>query len=347
MAAEKTIKLAVLIDADNAQPSMSGLLLAEVAKYGTACVKRAYGDWTGPGLTGWKGQLLKQGIQPVQQFAYTHGKNATDMAMIIDAMDLLYSNKYDGFCLISSDSDFTRLAVRIREAGLPVHGFGNRTTPAPFVVSCNRFVYVENLAINEEHGTEASPQKQYAAALTDVTLTNQLETAIEAASEDDGWAMLADVGSLIMKRHPDFDPRSYGHSKLSSLVAAISIFEVTRRSPGKSKADVVYLCWPIGTRIPQFRVQKDTVNIITCPREVKYVADGAVEGRSRIRKDWIRRNWLRKDWIRYNQVMTVSVSKLAPRYREGYQERIFLQGLGELSAQAHQALKILAKTSYK
>lgn len=241
MAAVNATKLAVLIDADNAQPSMSGPLLAEVAKYGTACVKRAYGDWTGTGLKGWKDQLLKHAIQPIQQFAYTHGKNATDMAMIIDAMDLLYSNKYDGFCLISSDSDFTRLAVRIRESGLPVYGFGNRATPAAFVVACNRFVYVENLAVNEAHGTQALPQKRETTLLKDAGLADQLETAVEAASEDDGWAPLADVGSLMTKRHPDFDPRSYGYSKLSGLFAATAIFEVTRRSPGKGKSEIVYV----------------------------------------------------------------------------------------------------------
>jgi len=245
MATGNTIKLAVLIDADNAQPSMSGLLLAEVAKYGTACVKRAYGDWTGTSLKGWKDQLLKQSIQPIQQFAYTHGKNATDMAMIIDAMDLLYSNRFDGFCLVSSDSDFTRLAVRIRESGLSVYGFGNRTTPEPFVIACNRFVYVENLAYREEHGTQVdgivSPQKSATAAGKDRQLTIQLEAAVEAASDDDGWAALADVGTLITKRHPDFDSRSYGYSKLSELVIATSLFDVNRRSLGKGKSEVVYV----------------------------------------------------------------------------------------------------------
>jgi uncharacterized LabA/DUF88 family protein len=222
---------------------MSGLLFAEVAKYGTACVKRAYGNWTGTSLTGWKDQLLKQAIQPIQQFAYTQGKNATDMAMIIDAMDLLYSNRFDGFCLVSSDSDFTRLAVRIRESGLPVYGFGNRTTPKPFVVACNRFVYIENLTINDEPGTQAdetaSPQKRTAAGVTDDKVISQLENAIEAASEEDGWAPLADVGSLITKQHPDFDPRTYGYGKLRTLLAATPLFEVTRRSRGEDKSEVV------------------------------------------------------------------------------------------------------------
>ena len=147
-------RLAVLIDADNAQPTMIEELLAEVAKYGTAHVKRAYGDWTGTNLRGWKDQLLAQSIQPIQQFAYTRGKNATDAAMVIDAMDLLYSGRFDGFCIVSSDSDFTRLAARIRESGLTVYGFGERKTPKPFVAACDKFIYIENLT-HPEHGGRA------------------------------------------------------------------------------------------------------------------------------------------------------------------------------------------------
>src|SRR5882757_5504806 len=143
---ENAAKLAVLIDADNAQPSITEALLAEVAKYGTAHVKRAYGDWTGTNLKGWKDHLLAQSIQPIQQFAYTTGKNATDAALVIDAMDLLYSNRFDGFCIVSSDSDFTRLASRLRESGLTVYGFGERKTPKPFVVACDKFIYTENLS---------------------------------------------------------------------------------------------------------------------------------------------------------------------------------------------------------
>src|SRR5215472_16988767 len=145
MASENAARLAVLIDADNAQPSIIEALLAEVAKYGTAHVKRAYGDWTRTNLKGWKDHLLAQSIQPVQQFAYTRGKNATDAAMVIDAMDLLYSDRFDGFCLVSSDSDFTRLASRLRESGLTVYGFGERKTPKPFVAACDKFIYIENL----------------------------------------------------------------------------------------------------------------------------------------------------------------------------------------------------------
>lgn len=245
MALDNTPKLAVLIDADNAQPCMSPVLLTEVAKYGTACVKRAYGDWTGTGLTGWKKQLLKYSIQPIQQFAYTHGKNATDMAMVIDAMDLLYSHRFDGFCLVSSDSDFTRLAVRIREFGLPVYGFGNHTTPAPFVVACSKFVYMENIAVIEEHGTHAneatSRQKGAIDAVHHANMLNQLKTAVEAASNDDGWASLAEVGSLITNKHSDFNPYSCGYGDLSDLLAVALLFEVTRRSPGEGKEDIIYV----------------------------------------------------------------------------------------------------------
>ena len=145
--ADTMAKLAVLIDADNAQPGIIRILLSEITKYGTAFVKRAYGDWTGTNLRGRKEELLTNSIQPIQQFAYTQGKNATDAAMVIDAMDLLYTNRFDAFCLVSSDSDFTRLASRIRESGLVVYGCGKRQTPKPFVTACDKFIYIENLAL--------------------------------------------------------------------------------------------------------------------------------------------------------------------------------------------------------
>ena len=159
MVTENTARLAVLIDADNAQASITEVLLAEVAKYGTAHVKRAYGDWTSANLKGWKDKLLAQSIQPIQQFAYTRGKNSTDAAMVIDAMDLLYSGRFDGFCIVSSDSDFTRLAARLRESGLTVYGFGERKTPTPFVAACDKFIYIENLSYTESAGTstDAAP----------------------------------------------------------------------------------------------------------------------------------------------------------------------------------------------
>ncbi|HVV19231.1 MAG TPA: NYN domain-containing protein [Pseudonocardiaceae bacterium] len=241
---ENTTKLAVLIDADNAPPSITEGLLAEIAKYGTAHVKRAYGDWTGSSLRGWKDQLLAQSIQPIQQFAYTTGKNATDAAMVIDAMDLLYSGRFDGFCIVSSDSDFTRLAARIRESGLTVYGFGERKTPKPFVAACDKFIYTENLSPSPAAPVDvAAPKSTTSAAQlkADTALVNQLRNALEAASDDDGWAPLASVGQIITKQRPEFDPRNYGYSKLSDLITATTLFEFDRRSPGDGKAGIIYI----------------------------------------------------------------------------------------------------------
>lgn len=245
MANENAARLAVLIDADNAQPTMIAELLAEVAKYGTAHVKRAYGDWTGTSLRGWKDQLLSQSIQPIQQFAYTRGKNATDAAMVIDAMDLLYSGRLDGFCIVSSDSDFTRLAARIRESGLTVYGFGERKTPKPFVAACDKFIYVENLSSPESAGPDeaAKPVARATAAQLkrDSALVNRLRNAVEAASDDDGWAPLASVGQIITNQSPDFDSRTYGYAKLSDLMTATTLFDVDRRSTGDGKPGILYV----------------------------------------------------------------------------------------------------------
>ncbi|KAM5349896.1 hypothetical protein ACJ41O_006401 [Fusarium nematophilum] len=246
MVNDATVKLAVLIDADNAQPSMASFVLAEIAKYGTAFVKRAYGDWTGTNLRGWKQQLLDNSIQPIQQFAYTQGKNATDAAMVIDAMDLLYSNRFDGFCLVSSDSDFTRLASRIRESGLVVYGCGEKKTPKPFVTACDKFIYIENLAPRNEvvkqqvDGLAPKPTPTVRADRQS-EVKGWLLSAAEANADADGWANLASVGTLITKTHPDFDSRSYGFSKLSELIKDLPEFEVTRRIPGQGLAPVVYM----------------------------------------------------------------------------------------------------------
>ena len=245
----------MLIDADNAQPSITEGLLAEVAKYGTAHVKRAYGDWTASNLKGWKDHLLAQSIQPIQQFAYTRGKNATDAAMVIDAMDLLYSGRFDGFCIVSSDSDFTRLAARLRESALTVYGFGERKTPKPFVAACDKFIYIENLTFSEDEEDEnggdapakgvpakpARPKPTSAAQLkNDHGLVNFLRSAVQAASDEDGWAPLAGVGNIITNQRPDFDPRSYGYGKLSDLITATTLFETDRRSPGDGKQAIIY-----------------------------------------------------------------------------------------------------------
>lgn len=230
-------RLAVLIDADNAMPSITEELMAEIAKYGVASVKRIYGDWTTPNLIGWKKVLLEHSIQPIQQFRYTVGKNATDSAMIIDAMDLLYANRFDGFCLVSSDSDFTRLASRIREAGLLVFGFGEKKTPKPFVSACDKFIYTEVLRIKED--AQPAIRKTTAHELKgDTQLVTLLRTALEAASDDTGWAQLGAVGSNIVKQAPEFDPRNYGYRKLGELAVATGIFEIDERvqSDGHSRA---------------------------------------------------------------------------------------------------------------
>ncbi len=240
MNASATDKLAVLIDADNAQPGIVDGLLAEVAKYGTANVKRIYGDWTSPQLKRWKEVLLSHSIQPIQQFSYTKGKNATDSAMIIDAMDLLYSGRFDGFCIVSSDSDFTRIAMRIRESGLIVYGFGEKKTPTPFVAACDKFIYTEilNGRDDEVPANAAAPVRDLA---KDKRLGNLLRNAVEAASDDTGWANLGPVGSHIAKQSPDFDPRNYGFRKLRELIAASKQFDLEERSIGDGPAKAVYV----------------------------------------------------------------------------------------------------------
>jgi uncharacterized LabA/DUF88 family protein len=233
-------KLAVLIDADNAQPSIVEGLLAEIAKYGTANVKRIYGDWTTPSLRSWKEVLLLYSIQPIQQFRYTVRKNATDAAMIIDAMDLLYSNKFDGFCIVSSDSDYTKLASRIREAGLVVYGFGEKKTPEPFVSACDKFIYTEVLTSKED---DSLPIKRKSAneLKQDTKLVTLLRNAVEASSDESGWSHLAPVGSNIAKQAPNFDPRNYGYTKLGELVAATKLFEIEERPVGSGQSKAVYI----------------------------------------------------------------------------------------------------------
>jgi len=225
---EGNASLAVLIDADNAQASIIAGLLSEVTKFGAASVKRIYGDWTTPNLGQWKGVLLEHSIQPIQQFRYTTGKNATDSAMIIDAMDLLYTGNFDGFCIVSSDSDFTRLASRIRESGKRVYGFGEKKTPQPFVAACDRFVYTEVFSLRVD--TEESPSRVPPNKLKqDSRLINLFRSAIEAASNEEGWAHLGGVGSNIIKNAPDFDPRNYGYAKLGDLAVAIGLFDVEKQ----------------------------------------------------------------------------------------------------------------------
>ena len=236
----KIEKLAVLIDADNAQPSIVDGLLSEIAKYGTANVKRIYGDWTLSGLKGWKEVLLQYSIQPIQQFGYTSGKNATDSALIIDAMDLLYTGKFDGFCIVSSDSDFTKLASRIREAGLFVYGFGERKTPKAFVSACDKFIFTEVLRSKDDH-SEKIKRRSTSDLKKDTKLANLLRNAVEASSDDSGWAHLASVGSNIAKQAPEFDPRNYGYKKLGELASATKLFQIEERAIGDGPSKATYL----------------------------------------------------------------------------------------------------------
>lgn len=220
MPSPNTDKLAILIDAENAQASVIGDLLREVARYGTATIKRAYGDWTTPNLNGWRETLHSLAIQPIQQFRYTIGKNATDSALIIDAMDLLHGGKVDGFCLVSSDSDFTRLATRVREAGLAVYGFGEKKTPRSFVAACDKFIYTEIL--------RAPVAKPAAIEAPQEPLKPLLIAAVAGAAREDGWAPLSVVGSLVAKSNPSFDPRNYGCEKLGELVRLQSYLKVKK-----------------------------------------------------------------------------------------------------------------------
>ena len=245
-------KLAVLIDADNAQAACLPELLSEVARYGTATVKRAYGDWTTPNLKAWKETLHKHAVQPIQQFRYTQGKNATDSALIIDAMDLLYTGHLHGFCLVSSDSDFTRLATRLRESGAAVYGFGEKKTPEPFVAACDKFIYTEIL---RPEAIAVAAQQPPAASGGEVTmaasampildpakaLRTSLSQAIESSAKENGWAAMGAVGAMMQKIDPAFDARNFGYPKLGTLVRAQPFAEVKEVSTGDGSASALYV----------------------------------------------------------------------------------------------------------
>ena len=235
-------KLAVLIDADNTKPAIIEGLLNEVAKYGIASVKRIYGDWTNNNLRSWKDRLLEYAVQPIQQFAYTSGKNATDSAMIIDAMDLLYSEKLDGFCIVSSDSDFTRLAARLRESGRIVYGFGEKKTPRAFVSVCDKFIYTEILDDNHEDDEDVRPSvKPKKEFKVDRKLLKLLRDAVDDIAEESGWAYLGGVGQKINNRSTDFDPRNYGFKKLGDMFRAIPQFEIEERPRANSSGKQLYI----------------------------------------------------------------------------------------------------------
>lgn len=238
---ENDLRLAVLIDADNASRTAMKDVMAEVAVYGTPTIKRIYGDWTSPSMNSWKSILLETAITPIQQYSYTTGKNSTDSAMIIDAMDILYSGNCDGFVLVSSDSDFTRLAIRLREAGMKVYGMGEKKTPKPFIVACDKFVYIEVIRAAAKQAAEAAreaaaaPQKSVKkngkkSSAGNGGLPQEVAALIAESVEDlcqeDGYAHMGRVGNLLLKKQPDFDPRNYGFSKLSKLIRAMPRFEL-------------------------------------------------------------------------------------------------------------------------
>ncbi|WP_425236152.1 NYN domain-containing protein [Ulvibacterium sp.] len=239
------VKLAVLIDGDNIPAGYVKEMMEEIAKYGNPTIKRIYGDWTNPRLGKWKHVLLENAITPIQQYGYTTGKNATDSAMIIDAMDILYSGKVNGFCLVSSDSDFTRLAIRLREAGMQVFGIGEKKTPDPFIVACDRFIYLEILKDQPEEDTpDATTRKSKSKANLDKIgpkVIKLISTTIDDVADDDGWAFLGDVGSLLQKKQPNFDSRNYGFQKLTPLIASLSNFEVERREDSRGKKKLIYV----------------------------------------------------------------------------------------------------------
>lgn len=251
---EVNVKLAVLIDADNAQPSTFEYLLQEIAKFGEATVKRIYGDFTSPQSGQWRAILNKFAIKPMQQFAYTTGKNATDNTMIIDAMDLMYTRRFNGFCLISSDSDFTGIATRIREEGLLVYGFGRKTTPDSFKNACHKFIETEILIPKPEKAApvksadKTTPKKKLKTEpKEDHKQENNLPVqfileALDQSIDDDGWAQIATFGSYLNKLKPEFDSRQYGYKKLSDLVKARNdIFEIQKRKQYNSDATVIYI----------------------------------------------------------------------------------------------------------
>ena len=235
--------LAVLIDGDNIPSAHVKEMMEEIAKYGNPTIKRIYGDWTNPHLSKWKNLLLQNAITPIQQYAYTTGKNATDSAMIIDAMDILYSEKVNGFCLVSSDSDFTKLATRLREAGMQVIGIGEKKTPTPFIVACDKFIYIEILRKQSPKKEDVNAKGKIEENVDEITskVIKLLSATITDSSDEDGWAFLGDVGSLIQKKQPNFDSRNYGFEKLTPLIKSIGSFEIEHRENPKSKNKLVFV----------------------------------------------------------------------------------------------------------
>ncbi|MBK6976310.1 MAG: NYN domain-containing protein [Cytophagaceae bacterium] len=240
-------KLAVLIDADNVPYANVKEMLEEISKNGTPTIKRIYADWTKPTVSGWKNVLLENAITPIQQYSYTTGKNSSDSALIIDAMDILYSGKVSGFCIVSSDSDFTRLATRLREAGMIVIGFGEKKTPKPFISACDKFIYLEILKIaeeelsNPEKTTQKPEVKEEPLRKIDKGTIRLITESVNDLADETGWTFLANLGNFILKKKPDFDPRNYGFPKLLPLIKHLNKFEIDERVTGINNIRHIYL----------------------------------------------------------------------------------------------------------
>ncbi len=247
----KDLRIALLIDAENVPHSSLKGMLEELAKYGTPTFKRIYADWTKPAVTGWKNVLLENAITPIQQYSYTSGKNSSDNAMIIDAMDILYTGKVDGFCIVSSDSDFTRLATRLREAGMKVIGMGEKKTPSAFISACEKFIYIEILkqkpsplvTVAAAKGKKPVPSSPNTDSLNkiDNVIIKSITDSISDLADEDGWAFLGELGNLILKKHPDFDPRNYGFNKMLPLIKSLKKFQVDERKAANSNIKLVYV----------------------------------------------------------------------------------------------------------
>jgi len=274
MREKNDLKLAVLIDADNIPYSNIKGMLDEIAKLGTPTIKRIYGDWTKPTVSGWKPALLEHAITPIQQYSYTTGKNATDSAMIIDAMDILHSEKVDGFCLVSSDSDFTRLAVRLRESGMLVIGIGEKKTPNPFIVACDKFIYIEIIGAAEiQKPTTITTKAPKVTSKVDVInnkIIQLLKSSVEDLMEDNGWASMAELGGLIIKKKPDFDPRNYGFQKLTPLIKSLKEhFEIDEREAENSHVKYIFVRIKKTTSIAKRRKANSSSKLTEKPSNVK------------------------------------------------------------------------------
>lgn len=246
----KDLKLAVLIDADNVPYANVKEMFEEIAKYGTPTFKRIYADWTKPTVSGWKNVLLENAITPIQQYSYSTGKNATDSALIIDAMDILYTGKVDGFCIVSSDSDFTRLATRLREAGMKVIGIGEKKTLNPFIKACDKFIYIEILKpkATVTEGVKSKKAAKGAPVATNEPLSKVdqktiklLTDSIADLADENGWCFLAELGSLMLKKKPDFDPRNYGFPKMLPMIKSLGTFEIDQRDTGRANNKLIYI----------------------------------------------------------------------------------------------------------